>query len=374
MTTTGKARVEERSGRVRVLSFVIVLVIMVVSFVVVRIVGPTPPLTEVTVIAGSENQPFFADPAVIDAFAAHGYQLDVEFQGSWEMTKAPDLCAHDLMLPSSEPAADAVSDRCHVASGQPAYYSPMVIVTRANIAALLQQEGIAKHDPKSGEWTFDLSRYLQLVQSGLRWNQIPGNTTFQSPNKMLIGTTDPQKSNSAAMYASMAAYLLNDDIPLSSMADVDRVAPFIKQYLFDAQGYLSNSTEQPFLDFRGSLGESVEPMLWGYEAQYLDVALNSPGDIPAQGIVMMYPSPTAVAYHTIVPTSDNGTKVGQLLTGQTSDPTFLKLEAKHGWRTLDPQDTFTSLMRSRGISVPTAPDIAPLPASEFLQALLKAIK
>jgi hypothetical protein len=369
-------RTPSRSPRVkreRVISFAVVLAVMLASFVVVRLVGPTPPLTEVPVVAGTENQPFFSDQQVIAAFARHGLKLDVDYEGSWQMTTAANTCHYALMIPSSQPAADAITQKCHVNNAQPAYYSPMVVVTFDNIAALLSQEGIATRDPKSGEWNFSLPRYLRAVQNGLRWNQIPGNGSYQSPNKVLLTTTDPRTSNSAAMYAAMIAYLLNNEIPLSSSQNVAQVQSFIGQSLFLDQGYSQGSSELPFDDVRGSLGEAVSPMVWAYESQYLDVRVHLPSVVAGQRLVVMYPSPTAVSYHTVVPTSGVGAEVGQLLTGATTDPALLNLEAEHGFRTLDPQDTFTSVMRTHGITVPTAPQVAPLPAFEYLQELLTSI-
>ena len=70
-----------------------------------------------------------------------------------------------------------------------------------------ERQGIA-HD-RGGYWTLDMKGFLDLVSRGVRWNQLPGNSTYPSTKQVLITSTDVTTSNSAAMYASILSYVAN---------------------------------------------------------------------------------------------------------------------------------------------------------------------
>jgi hypothetical protein len=87
-----------------------------------------------------------------------------------------------------------------------------------------------------------------------------------------------------------------------------------------------------------------------YEAQFVDHAVNEGID---SGQTLMYPTPTLMCKHTVVPLTPNGVKVAQLL---ATDRDLQRLAAKHGFRTADA--TLTAPVFSQ-----VRPGDAPLPPS-----------
>lgn len=372
----------ERSTRgSRLLSFAAVLVMMLVAMVVVWWVRPADrrhpdPLIPVRLLVGTENQPFFNDPRVVAAFEQQGYQLQVDGEGSRQMATDDRTCHYDLALPSSGPAADKVTDFCHAPTKYPAFSSPMVVSTFDDVVQALQLLHIATQDTVTKLWMFDVQRYISVVRSGQRWNTITGNRTYNySQNQVLLNTTDPKYSNSSEMYIAMLCYLLNGNSVVSRDQQANALASMIGSEFIDPLGYLPSSTQYPFEDYLGSLGEAETPMLVAYEAQFLDIEMNHPNQIANNHMIMMYPTTTADAIHTAVPMTSAGDRIGQLLSGQVPDPEILRLEAEHGFRTNDTADTFSAVMKQRRINVLPAAQMntARLPAYRYLEDLLNGI-
>jgi len=266
-------------------------------------------LTATTVrgVVGSEKAAFFADPAVVAAFAEHGLRLDLDPRGSLQMAGPVDLGPYDFAFPSSEPAAERIRARRGGPAPTTPFSSPLAVATFAPILDLLAGHGIASRAP-GGQWIIDMPAYLAAAARGLRWDQIPGNTVYQARRSVLITTTSPAASNSAALYAAVAE---------AAGAARDAVVR-----LFQAQGVLETQSEAPFERYRAD-GLGYAPLVLVYEAQYLRRQL--PPDR-----AMAYLSPTARSGHTVVPFTDRGAEVARLLAG---DPTLRDLAVRHGFRT-----------------------------------------
>jgi hypothetical protein len=97
-------------------------------------------------------------------------------------------------------------------------------------------------------------------------------------------------------------------------------------------------SDPPFDDYL-SQGVGNTPLLFIYEAQFLERIVDDPdsivrgGDDPDRNMVLLYPSPTVVSNHTLVPLDRRGDEVGRLL---SEDPRLQELAAEHGFRTLRP--------------------------------------
>jgi hypothetical protein len=285
-------------------------------------VGGGPSLTTVRGVAGSEKQAFFEDPQVRKALAAKGVKVEVEPAGSRQIATSVDLGRYDFAFPSSAPAADRVQRRRHVSARYTPFSSPMAIATFKPIADLLTRAGVAKQH--KAVWTFDVARYLQLVSKGMRWDQLRNNTVYPVRKNLLVSTTDPRSSNSAAMYLAVAGYVANGNAVVQGAAAENKVLPTVSR-LFLGQGYTDNTSEGPFSDYL-SVGMGKTPMVWIYEAQFVDAAVQ--GRIKP-GMVLMYPSPTVLSKHTLVPFNAAGDRVGRLL---STDPELQRLAAEHGFR------------------------------------------
>jgi hypothetical protein len=365
---------------VRFASYGVVLVLMLASVFLVREFRHAPKpfaaLTPVRLMVGTENLPFLSDSRVLEAFARHGFHLEVSGEGSRQMAENPRTCHdYDLAIASSQPAADAIAaNSCPNQGSYPVFTSPMVVSTFQDVVQPLEQLGIARQDPRTRIWTFDVRQYVNAVNATQRWNTVAGGRTYHySQNQVLLNTTDPCYSNSASMYIAMLSYALNDYNVVTDDQQATDQGQSISRRFIDPLGYLPSSTQYTFEDYLGSLGESTTPMMLAYEAQFLDVEMNHPDQIATNHMVVMYPSTTAVATHTAVAITAVGNTVGQLLSGAIPDPDILRLEAEHGFRTLDPGDTFDTVMREHHITgLPAQPqlDDARLPTYRFLEDLL----
>lgn len=325
-------------------------------------------LTMVGGVIGSEKRAFFEDPDVKAALAKHGFEVKVDAAGSREIATSVDLSKYDFAFPSSTVAAERI---LQPSPGRPAingkkyavFSSPMAIATYQPIVDLLSASGLARR--VNGVWYFDVRRYVDLVKAGWRWTNIRGNTTYPVNKRILITTTDPRTSNSAAMFLSIVSYVANHNTVVQSEADEKKVLPLVAP-LFVNQGYTDNSSEGPFDDYL-ALGMGKSPMVNIYEAQFVDAAVQKK---LKPGMVLMYPSPTVQSKHTLVSLNAEGEKLGELL---STDPELQELAAKHGFRTAD-ETQFADIIKQ--YDVPVAKDVldvADPPTYDTLERLLDGV-
>ena len=354
-----------RSGR-RVVSWLLAIALLgVLGFVVIRdnLAGqePSPPtLTTVTGVIGSEKVPFFADERVREVFRANGLEVRVDPAGSRQIATTVRLDDYDFAFPSSSPVADKVLATRPAARTYAPFSTPMAVATFAPIVDLLTQAGVVT----PGSSTFDVQRYLDLATAGMRWDQLPGNTSFPARKDVLLSTTAPCQSNSAIMYLGITSYVANADAVVADAGAMSGVVPAV-QPLFRDQGYLPPSTEVLFEDYL-SAGMGRVPMALIYEAQYLAEALSPDPVLPADGR-LLYPSPTIFSRHTLVPLKPAGDRVGELL---TTDPQLAALAAEYGFRPTDPRP-FATAFRDRGLpEPPTLVDVVEPPSFDTLEGML----
>ncbi|HEY3512189.1 MULTISPECIES: hypothetical protein [Kribbella] len=206
----------------------------------------TSGLITVSGVIGSEKRAYFEDPDVKAALAEHGFEVKVD------------------------------------AAKYPVFSSPMAIATFQPIVDLLSAGGIARK--VDGTWYFDVRKYVDLAKANWRWTNIRGNMTYPVNKRILITTTDPRTSNSAAMFLSIVTYVANHNSVAQSAADEKKVLPLVTP-LFVNQGYTDNSSEGPFDDYL-SLGMGKSPMVNIYEAQFVEAAVEHK---LKPGMVLMYP-------------------------------------------------------------------------------------
>lgn len=348
--------------------------VLVVGVVVAIIVGrgdesPGAPgaLTVVRGVIGSEKQDFFADKRVVAAFAEHGLTVEVDPLGSREIATTADLGRYDFAFPSSLPAARKIQRDKHITAAYTPFSSPMAIATFAPIEDLLTKAGVV-HKGAGDYQVLDLHAYLGLVARGTRWDQLPGNTAYPARRDVLVSTTDPRDSNSAAMYLSLTSFVANGDAVVSSPAAEQRVLPTVSS-LFLKQGYTQNTTEGPFDDYL-TAGMGKEPLVLVYESQFLSRQVLGDGTI--QPVMrLLYPAPTVLSQHALVPLKPGGDQVGKLL---ADDPELAALAAEHGFRTKDPK-YFSQTMSEHRLAPPASivEQVDP-PSYETLERLLTAIE
>jgi hypothetical protein len=350
-----------------VLSWVLAVALLgVIGFVVLRERSgdaQEPPVLAVTGVIGSEKVPFFADQRVQDVFRAHGLDVRVDPAGSRQIATTVRLDDYDFAFPSSSPAADKLLAVRPAARTYAPFSSPMAVATFAPIVDLLTRAGVVQ----PGGAAFDVRRYLEIAAAGTRWDQLPGNTAFPARKDVLLSTTAPCRSNSAAMYLGIASYVANADSVVADAAATTAVLPAV-QPLFRDQGYLPPSTEVLFEDYL-SAGMGRVPMALVYEAQYLAEQL-SPDSVLPPDARLLYPSPTVFSKHTLVPLTPAGDHVGELL---TTDPQLIRLAAEHGFRPTDPRP-FGEVFRERGLlQPPTIIDVVEPPSFDTLEGMLTGL-
>lgn len=320
-------------------------------------------VTEVTGLVGSEKEGFFADEAVRGRFAELGYRVQVRGRGSRAITTA-DTAGLDFAFPSGAPAAEAFRTRHGIDREHRPFFSPMVVLSHRPVAEALQRAEAAA-PAGDGTWDLDMSGYLDMARDGIRWRDLPGGAPEGTGrNSVLIRTTDPRTSNSAAMYLAVVSYLLNGEEVVSGPAPdiAERAAP-----LFLDQGGPPDTSQQPF-DSYVALGPGHTPLLWAYESQY--VAAGAAGELPTEAAVL-YPAPTTVSAHVLLPVTDAGDEVGRLL---TEDPELQRLAAEHGFRTGAPE-VFADAAAEAGLPVRARlDDTVNAPGHAALEGLIREVE
>jgi len=329
----------------------------------------TTNLVTVQGVIGSEKKPFFDDPEVRAVFAQHGLDVQVRTAGSRQIATSVDLSGVDFVFPASAPAAEKIKEVTGRSTSYAPFYSPMAIASFKPIVALLESAGIA-HQDASGQWLFDVDKYLQAVQSGTRWSDLPGAAaTYNTSRSLLLSSTDVRTSNSAAMYLSIASYVAAGNNVVTTAQQRDAVIDQMST-LFLAQGFSASSSEEPFDDYL-SQGVGSKPLVMVYESQFLGREMNAAtASAITDDMVLMYPTPTVLSKHTLVPLTDAGDQVGQLL---TEDPQLQALAAQYGFRPAD-SAVFASTLAAHGLDVPPLPvDVVEPPTYESLEAMITAI-
>ncbi len=351
----------------------VLVVATIVTVVIVRGGGDVQAQTKPGIITldgviGSEKRAFFEDPDVKAALARHGFEVTVDTAGSREIATSVDLSKYDFAFPSSTVAAERILQptpgRPTVTGKKyPVFSSPMAIATYQPIVNLLSAAGIAKQ--VDGVWSFNIRKYADLAKAGWRWTNIRGNTTYPVNKRILITTTDPRTSNSAAMFLSIVSYVANHNLVVQTEADEKKVLPLVAP-LFVNQGYTDSSSEGPFDDYL-SLGMGKSPMVNIYEAQFVEAAVQRK---LKPDMVLMYPSPTVQSKHTLVSLNADGERLGELL---STDAELQKLAARHGFRTADPRQ-FATVVREHHVPViDDVIDVADTPTYDTLERLLDGV-
>ena len=328
----------------------------------------TPASTKVVTVhgvIGSEKLPFFQDPDVMAEFRARGYDVQVDTAGSRQIATTVDLSKYDFAFPAGQPAAVKIQQDHKAKAVYVPFFTPMAIATFVTIGDLLKTDGAATSS--GGVYTLDVSKFLNLVAQNKRWTDISGNTAYPAGKSILITSTNPTTSNSAAMYLAIASYVANGNNVVENPSQALGVLPKISP-LFLRQGFTESSSEAPFDDYL-SIGIGKDPMVMIYESQYLARLAAKDGSIKSDK-ALMYPSPTVLSKHTLVPLTPSGDAIGRLL---VNDSKLQSLAVKYGFRTSDP-NAFAKYLTDRGVAPPPPlVNVIDPPTYDNLEALINGI-
>lgn len=327
--------------------------------------SPGAKLTVVHGVIGSEKLPFFQDAGVVAEFRARGYDVQVDTAGSRQIATTVDLSKYDFAFPAGEPAAVKIQKDHHATATYIPFYTPMAIATFTTIVDLLKAAGVVTS--VGGVPTLDMKAFLALVAQNKRWTDLPNNTTYPAGKSIIITSTDPTTSNSAAMYLSIASYVANANNVVQDPSQAQAVLPAVAP-LFTRQGFTLSSSEAPFEEYL-SIGIGKDPMVMIYEAQFLSRLAAKDGSITSNR-TMLYPSPTVFSKHTVVPLNAKGDAIGKLL---VNDAKLQGFAVKYGFRTND-SSAFNKYLTDRGVAPPPQlVDVIDPPTYDNLEALINGI-
>lgn len=318
-------------------------------------------------LVGSEKVAFFSDPRVQAAFKAKGFSVEVEKAGSREIASHPRLHSVDFAFPAGEPAGVKIQQVMKTAKSSVPWYTVMTVASWKPIAGILAANGIVRQE--DGYWyILDLRGLLQLSADGKRWKDLKDSAAYAIGRTVLVSTTDVQKSNSAAMFLSLASYLFNDDNVVQSEDEVSKVVPKVAP-LFLKQGFQENSSAGPFEDYK-LMGMGKTPLVMIYEAQFIEELIRAPQAANREQMLLLYPRPTIYAKQMFIPFSDKGERLGELL---ENDPQLLELAAEYGWRTRDSSGE-AALWTKAGVKVPPSlVDVINPPRYEIVESLIDGL-
>ncbi|WP_370414627.1 hypothetical protein [Streptomyces fradiae] len=314
-------------------------------------------------VIGSEKAEFFADPEVVKALAAKGLTVRTETSGSWDMEQLP-LAGYDFAFPSAKAPADGIKAKTKTtATPLRPFYSPLVVVAHSAAAKVLADNGLATLGAGGHTGTLRMEPYLAAARADRTWQQLKGSAGHaELSGTLFITSTDPVASNSGALYLAAASYVADGGRVAGDKAAVDRTAPLLRK-LTQVQGAQQSSSDAPFRDFVSGVGN---PLVLVYESQVASqlIAKQDLGDL-----VVLYPDTTVNSDHTLVPLTETGRTLGELL---SSDPELRKLAVRHGFRPQGAAAEFTAATAGHtGYLNQTLGGVrqAPVPTSQVLHEM-----
>ncbi|WP_329271589.1 hypothetical protein [Streptomyces sp. NBC_01451] len=319
-------------------------------------------------VIGSEKAEFFADPDVVKALAAKGYTVRTETSGSWAM-EGLDLKGYDFAFPSSQAPADELAAKYKARQPLPRpFYSPLVVVAHRNAAEVLAANGLATLDKGQHRGTLRMAAYLAAADQDRTWQQLKGTAKYgELTGTLYIASTDPESSSSGALYLAATSYVANGGRVVASDADIGRTAPLMHK-LVSVQGAQQPSSDAAFRDFVSGAGN---PLVLVYESQVASL-LGTDGQQGAGGdLTVLYPDTTANSDHTVVPLTEEGRALGELL---SDDPVLRKLAVRHGFRPQGDAAEFVAATAAHAAYLNqrlTGVRQAPVPTSEVLHEMAR---
>jgi len=316
-------------------------------------------------LIGSEKGEFFLEPRVIDALARGGVKVEIEKAGSRQIATSYDLKEYDFVFPAGIPAAEKIRREQNISKSYDVFYSPMAIASWQTVADILVANGVAQD--QGGYYSLDFEKYIELVAQETRWKDLTDSDGYPVNKSILISSTDIRKSNSAAMYLALASYIANGDAVVEDQAQASAILPLMED-LFLKQGYTEYSSEAPFENYL-VMGMGKAPLVMIYESQFFYQA--STPDGLQSGMVLIYPQPTVFTKHVLIPLSEGGQKLGELL---LNDPTLRQLEVEFGFRNTD-VDYFKQFVARINVKAPEVlVDVIEPPSYEILESMIQQIE
>ncbi|HTY57803.1 MAG TPA: hypothetical protein VMF59_03260, partial [Bacteroidota bacterium] len=231
----------------------------------------------------------------------------------------------DFLWPSSEVALAAYKmQHGNLVKSETIFNSPIVLYSWDIVTdALIRENIVTVRD--SVYYVTDLPRLIGFAVNGKKWKDIGLAELY---GKVSIISTDPNKSNSGAMFAGLLADILCGDT--ADSAGVAAVLPKIKSY-FLSLGYMEHSSGDLFQQYL-STGVGAKPIIVGYESQIIEFSMQNASQWPSvkNKVRILYPEPTVWSSHPLILQSPKAEALRQALL----DPGVQKIAwEQHGFRT-----------------------------------------
>lgn len=288
-----------------------------------------PSCTPITVRGyfGGEKSSFLKDQDVIRVLKdRYCITLDARKAGSTEMVRDIILTPQDDFLwPSNQVALALYKQRNGLMVGSANIFnSPLVIYTWTELSKALEKQGIVTE--RGGVYYItDFKKLADLIKSGATWTSIG---MHGMSGKIGIRTTDPNVSNSGAMFAALLAGAINNgEVP--DDLSIDKILPELGAF-FARLGFMEQSSEDLFQQYL-TTGIGAKPMVAGYESQLVEYWLQNPNErqLLKDDRRVLYPDPTVWSSHPLIARTANGKRLLEAL----KDPEIQELAWKaHGFR------------------------------------------
>lgn len=319
-------------------------------------------------VVGSEKMPFFSDARVQARLAELGLSVTVEKHGSREIAFIPNLKDYDFAFPAGEPAAVKIQEVTGKKQFVVPFYTVMAVASWKPIVKILTANGFAS-ELDGHYYLSNLKGFLEASASGKRWKDLKDSSAYAISRSLLISSTDARKSNSAAMYLSLASYIFNGEQVVETDYDVQKVLPQVAP-LFRKQGLQENSSLGPYEDYK-LIGMGKAPLVMIYEANYIEDLIAKTPLNNADQMLLLYPQPTVYTKQVFIPMSPAGERLGAAL---NDDPALQKLAATFGWRPRQVQAQ-NEVWAAAKVPVPAQiVDVINPPRYEIVEALIGGIE
>jgi hypothetical protein len=314
-------------------------------------------------------EPFFKDPRVLRVLAANKLPVNVVRVGSREMAgKVVAGAAPDFLFPSGVVAANQVVDAARQANIPAAqsspFFTPMVIASWEPIAKILVANGLAK--PMSPKvYGLDMARLTEAMLAKKKWKDLKDSSGYDVSRSVLVSTTDPRRSNSAAMYLALTSHALTGDIVTDRAAGQQAAMKLVE--LFKRQGYQENYVNGNFDDYV-AIGIGKTPMAFIYENQLVSYALAKKG--VGADMVLLYPQPTIVNKVVFVSLNERAKALAELL---GSNAELQGIAVEYGFRIADTQ-RFMAAVQPTGLAVePRITQVIDPPSFEIMGEMIDTV-
>lgn len=327
-------------------------------------------LTEVRGLISLDAEPVLGDPRMVELMRKEGLRLATTRVGSREMAKATERKEMDFMMPSGTVAGSQVEAAAKKVGLNPSisapFNTPLVMASWTTIGEILEANGVAKRrEGKKGVpmWDVDFPKLVALMEAKTKWSDLKKSAGYPVGRSVLVSTTDPRKSNSAAVYMSLALLATSGGEYPEGAEGVRRASERVSS-LFKRQGYQESYVNGAFDDWT-SIGIGKVPMAFVYESQIVAHAL-SRGSLP-DGAAVLMPKPTVANKAVFVAFSEAAKRAAKVLESREAQ----EIAASHGFRGAFPE-AFAAVAEKTGVGADARiTELADLPSAETMNLMLE---